>query len=80
MTHVRNEIVRTVEEAARQARSARRWSAIWSGAFMALGTILALAPRLRRRPKSISSDDVAPMPVAAGDEGSEPDAREEVPV
>lgn len=42
--HVRNEIARIVEEAARQARSARRWSAIWSGAFMTLGlpsTILA---------------------------------------
>ena len=59
---------------------------LWiGGAFMALGTILALAPRLRRRPKSIPSDDLAPTPVAAGDEGSEPDAREpdpreEVPV
>ena len=54
---------------------------LWiGGAFMALGTILALAPRLRRRPKSIPSDDLAPAPVAAGDEGSEPDAREEVPV
>jgi hypothetical protein len=38
---------------------------------MALGTILALAPRLRRRPRSIPSDDLPP---------SLADAREEVPV
>jgi cytochrome c-type biogenesis protein CcmF len=64
---------------------------LWiGGGFMALGTILALAPRLRRRPKSISSDDLAPTPVAAPDGGPdprspepdprEPDSREEVPV
>ncbi|HEY3671016.1 MAG TPA: heme lyase CcmF/NrfE family subunit [Acidimicrobiia bacterium] len=59
---------------------------LWiGGAFMALGTILALAPRLRRRPQSISSDDLTPVPIAAPDDGSEPDprepdAREEVPV
>jgi hypothetical protein len=53
---------------------------------MALGTILALAPRLRRRPKSIASDELAPAPVADPEPDSpesdspEPDAREEVPV
>jgi cytochrome c-type biogenesis protein CcmF len=54
---------------------------LWiGGAFMALGTILALAPRLRRHPRSISSDDLTPVPVPARDERPEPDAREEVPV
>jgi hypothetical protein len=48
---------------------------------MALGTILALSPRLRRRPKSIPSDDLAPTPVSDPEPDSrEPDAREEVPV
>ena len=38
---------------------------LWiGGAFMALGTILALAPRLRRRPSRIPSDDLAPAPSA----------------
>jgi cytochrome c-type biogenesis protein CcmF len=50
---------------------------LWiGGGFMALGTILALAPRLRRRPRSMPSDDVAPAPAS----DPEPDAREEVPV
>jgi cytochrome c-type biogenesis protein CcmF len=50
---------------------------LWiGGGFMALGTILALSPRLRRRPRSTPSDDLAPSPVADPD----PDAREEVPV
>jgi cytochrome c-type biogenesis protein CcmF len=48
---------------------------LWiGGGFMALGTILALAPRLRRRPRSIPADELAPVPAA------DPDAREEVPV
>jgi hypothetical protein len=47
---------------------------------MALGTILALSPRLRRRPRSIASDDLAPAPVSALDGKPEPDPREEVPV
>ena len=54
---------------------------LWiGGGFMALGTILALSPRLRRRPRSIPSDDLAPAPLAAPDESPEPDPREEVPV
>jgi cytochrome c-type biogenesis protein CcmF len=54
---------------------------LWiGGGFMALGTILALSPRLRRRPRSIPSDDLAPAPLTAPDESPEPDAREEVPV
>jgi cytochrome c-type biogenesis protein CcmF len=55
---------------------------LWiGGGFMALGTILALAPRLRRRPQSISSDDLAPTPVSDPEpRDPEPDAREEVPV
>jgi cytochrome c-type biogenesis protein CcmF len=63
---------------------------LWiGGAFMALGTILALAPRLRRRPRSISSDDLAPSPLTEPDPSApdprepdprEPDPREEVPV
>jgi cytochrome c-type biogenesis protein CcmF len=58
---------------------------LWiGGGFMALGTILALSPRLRRRTRSISSDDLAPTPSAAPDHGvdPEPDSRteEEVPV
>jgi cytochrome c-type biogenesis protein CcmF len=55
---------------------------LWiGGAFMALGTILALAPRLRRRPRAIPADDLAPAPVAGRDPDThEPDAREEVPV
>ena len=49
---------------------------LWiGGGFMALGTILALSPRLRRRPRSISSDDLAPAPLAAPDESPEPDSR-----
>jgi cytochrome c-type biogenesis protein CcmF len=52
---------------------------LWiGGGFMALGTILALAPRLRRRTRSISSDDLAPGPVSRRDR--DPDPREEVPV
>jgi hypothetical protein len=47
---------------------------------LGLGTFLALSPRLRRRPRSISSDDLAPALPAARDERPEPDAREEVPV
>jgi hypothetical protein len=47
---------------------------------MALGTILALSPRLRRRPRSIPSDDLALAPLAAPDDSPEPDSREEVPV
>ena len=57
---------------------------LWiGGAFMALGTILALAPRLRRRPRSIPSDDLAPAPLAApgaGHEEDREDPREEVTV
>jgi cytochrome c-type biogenesis protein CcmF len=50
---------------------------LWiGGAFMALGTILALAPRLRRRPRSIPSGDLVAVPPPE----PEPDAREEVPV
>jgi cytochrome c-type biogenesis protein CcmF len=50
---------------------------LWiGGGFMALGTILALSPRLRRRPRSIPSDDLAPAVVPDTD----PDAREEVTV
>jgi cytochrome c-type biogenesis protein CcmF len=53
---------------------------LWiGGAFMALGTVLALAPRLRRRHRSVPSEAVAPAPVADPDT-REPDAREEVPV
>ena len=48
---------------------------LWiGGGFMALGTILALAPRVRRRPRA--------TPVASGEAGLEPepaDALEEVP-
>ena len=54
---------------------------LWiGGAFMALGTILALSPRLRRRPRSIPSDDLSLAPLPARDERPDPDAREEVPV
>jgi cytochrome c-type biogenesis protein CcmF len=55
---------------------------LWiGGGFMALGTILALAPRLRRRPKSIPSDDLAPRPLSDPEpRDPEPDAREEVSV
>ena len=60
---------------------------LWiGGGFMALGTILALAPRLRRRPQSISSDDLAPVPVSDPEpeprepDSREPDSAEEVPV
>jgi cytochrome c-type biogenesis protein CcmF len=53
---------------------------LWiGGGFMALGTILALAPRLRRRPRSILADELAPVP-AADPDAREPDAREEVSV
>jgi cytochrome c-type biogenesis protein CcmF len=57
---------------------------LWiGGAFMALGTILALAPRLRRRPRSLPSDDRAPTtpaePVVGPREDRE-DPREEVTV
>jgi cytochrome c-type biogenesis protein CcmF len=53
---------------------------LWiGGGFMALGTILALAPRLRRRPRSIPADELAPVP-AADPDPREPDAREEVSV
>jgi cytochrome c-type biogenesis protein CcmF len=54
---------------------------LWiGGGFMALGTILALSPRLRRRPRSIPSDDVAPVPLGDGDLQPHDDPREEVPV
>jgi cytochrome c-type biogenesis protein CcmF len=63
---------------------------LWiGGGFMALGTILALAPRLRRRPKSVPSDDLAPAPLPDREpepgaprepDSREPDSREEVPV
>jgi cytochrome c-type biogenesis protein CcmF len=60
---------------------------LWiGGGFMALGTILALSPRLRRRPKAIASDDLArpPLPEAEpdgnGSHDPEADPREEVPV
>ena len=51
---------------------------LWiGGGVMALGTILALSPRLRRRPRS-TADDLAPAP----DEprAAESTALEEVPV
>jgi hypothetical protein len=44
---------------------------------MALGTVLALSPRLRRRPRSIPSDDLAPVPLAGRDQRPDPDTREE---
>jgi cytochrome c-type biogenesis protein CcmF len=56
---------------------------LWiGGGFMALGTILALAPRLRRRPRSIPSDDLAPRlsDPEPDSPDPEPDAREGVPV
>jgi hypothetical protein len=54
---------------------------LWiGGGFMALGTILALSPRLRRRPRSIPSDDLATATLAAPDGRPEPDAREEISV
>jgi hypothetical protein len=53
---------------------------LWiGGGFMALGTILALAPRLRRRARSISSDDLAPA-TDGRDERPESDPRHEVTV
>ena len=53
---------------------------LWiGGGFMALGTILALSPRLRRRPRSIPSDDLAPVPLATPD-SRDAEGREEAEV
>jgi cytochrome c-type biogenesis protein CcmF len=50
---------------------------LWiGGAFMALGTILALAPRLRRRPRAGVDDTGAPLPEPT----PEGEPLEEVPV
>jgi cytochrome c-type biogenesis protein CcmF len=51
---------------------------LWiGGGFMALGTVLALAPRLRRRPRSIPSDDLAPAPLTDPDAPPREEPRDE---
>jgi cytochrome c-type biogenesis protein CcmF len=56
---------------------------LWvGGAFMALGTVLALAPRLRRRPRAEADDGAWPEPEPDPEPAPEPEdePREEVPV
>jgi hypothetical protein len=53
---------------------------LWiGGGFMALGTILALSPRLRRRSRPLPAADAAPEPEPEP-EPRDPEPREEVSV